>query len=99
MEAIIAERAQLEAAIKEITLKGLDALIAHNVKGADLIKAGVESLMSCAAEFEDHVEQLKTILNLLKPVFELARSWLLEFYAHLVALFDWAKEKWNEIFG
>jgi len=97
MEAV--ERAQLEATIKEITLKGLDALIAHNVKGAELIKKGVESLLQCSDELQEHYEQLKAILNMLKPVFELVRDWLVEFYAHLVRLFDWAKEKWHEIFG
>jgi len=97
MEAV--ERAQLEATIKEITLKGLDALISHNVKGAELIKKGVESLLQCSDELQEHYEQLKAILNMLKPVFELVRDWLVEFYAHLVRLFDWAKEKWHEIFG
>lgn len=97
MEAV--ERAQLESAIKELTLNGLNALIAHNVKGADLIKKGVEAMMTTANDFQEHWEQLKAILQMLKPVFELVRDWLVACYNHLVELFDWAKQKWHEIFG
>ena len=97
MEAV--ERASLEAAVKELTLNGLNALIAHNVKGAELIKKGVEAMMTTAEGFQEHWEQLKAILQMLKPVFELVRDWLVSCYNHLVELFDWARAKWHEIFG
>lgn len=93
------ERLQLETALKDMTLNVLGELIAHNIKGADLIKKGIEQVLEIKKEVEDHYETLKALLMLLKPVFEIARDWLVSAYNHLVALFDWAKAKWHEIFG
>jgi hypothetical protein len=94
-----AERIQLESALKDMTLTVLNELVAHNIKGAELIKKGVESFARLESEFEDHYETIKQLINMLKPVFEIARDWLVKCYSHLVAVFDWAKEMWNKIFG
>ena len=93
------ERLELEKTIQDVTLNTLNMLIAHNVKGADLIKKGVEAIIGVKDEFEQHYDQLKLILNMLQPLFEVVRDWLAKAYAHLVELFDWAKAKWHEIFG
>ena len=87
------------AAVKEMTLAALNQLVLHNIKGAELIKKGVEQALEIKQEFDKYYETLKIILNVLKPIFEIAREWLVSAYEHLVAIFDWAKEKWNEIFG
>lgn len=97
MEAI--ERGQLEDAVKDLALSGLNMLIAHNIKGADLIKKGVEALISNESEIKQHWESLKVILNMLKPIFDVVRDWIASAYAHLLELWDWAKRKWHEIFG
>lgn len=97
MEAV--ERDQLEAAVKELALSGLNMLIAHNVKGADLIKKGLDTLISNEDELKKHWEDLKVILNMLKPIWDLVRDWIAKAYAHLLELLDWAKAKWHEIFG
>ena len=94
-----AERQKLEDAAKNLTLLGLNKLIEHNAKGVDLIKKGIDQALEIKEELEAHYEELKTIIKFLKPVFEVAREWLVECYYHLVMLFDWAKEKCNEIFG
>lgn len=94
-----AEKQQLEDALKTVTLTVLNQLIAHNIKGAELVKKGVEEIINIKEEVDAHYETLKTLLTLLRPVFDLARDWLVECYHHLVALFDWAKAKWHEIFG
>lgn len=94
-----ADKLQLESALKDVTLSVLNELIAHNIKGAELLKKGLEEALSMKQEIEKHYEMLKLLLTLLKPVFEIAREWLASCYSHLVALFDWAKEKWHEIFG
>lgn len=89
---------ELTKALKDVTLTILNELISHNIKGADLIKKGLEEVFDIKQELEDHYESLKTLLMLLKPLFEIARDWLVECYGYLVELFDWAKEKWHEIF-
>lgn len=94
-----AEREKLVATVKDVTLTALNELIAHNIKGADLIKKGIEQALEIKAEVEQYYATLKIILSVLKPVFEIARDWLVSCYNHLVALFDWAKEKWHELFG
>lgn len=97
MEAIARE--ELTSALKQTTLAVLDELIAHQIKGAELIKRGMVEMMTIKKELEDHYEALKTLLNLLKPMFEIVRDWLVKCYQHLVDLFDWAKKMWHEIFG
>lgn len=94
-----AERIKLEQAVKDVTLVALNELIAHNFKGADLIKRGLEQALNIKDEIEAHYDQLKLILNMLKPVFDIARDWIKACYVHLLDLFDWAKAKWHEIFG
>jgi len=94
-----AERIQLEQALKDVTLAALNGLIAHNIRGADLIKKGLEQAFAITDEIEKHYNELKAILMLLKPVFDIAREWIARCYAHLLDLFDWAKKKWHEIFG
>lgn len=94
-----AQRIELEAALKDMTLTVLNELIAHNIKGADLIKKGIESFGKLESELEAHYDLLVKLISLLKPVFELAREWLVSCYSHLVAVFDWAKEMWHKLFG
>lgn len=93
------DKSKLEDSIKNVTLSVLNELIAHNVRGADLLKKALVNLPEIKSEIEKYYDLLKVLLNLLKPVFEIARDWLVKCYNHLVVLFDWAKEKWNEIFG
>ena len=77
----------------------LGELSAHQVKGADLLLKCINQFDQHRAEYEQYYEILKTIISLMKPLFEIARDWLVSAYNHLVALFDWAKAKWQEIFG
>jgi len=93
------ERQQLEATVKDVTLKLLETLAAHNVKGVDILKKGLDGLVDIKKDIEDYYEILKAILNMLKPLFDIAREWLAAAYNHLLALFDWAKAKWHELFG
>lgn len=89
----------LEMAVKDMTLKILDQLIKHNVKGAELLKRGVEEL----DQIKEHYDALVEIIRLLTPVFkafyEQAKEWLKSCHEHLVALFEWAKNLWHELFG
>lgn len=93
------QRVELEAALKEMTVIVLNELVAHHVKGADLIKKGIDSLLTMEDEFKEHYDTIVRLISLLKPVFELAREWLASCHAHLVAIFDWAKAMWHKIFG
>jgi len=93
------EKSTLEDSLKNVTLSILSELAAHNVKGADILLKGLNMYSEHKSEIEQYYETLKTLLNLLKPLFEIAREWLVSAYNHLVALFDWAKAKWHEIFG
>lgn len=93
------EKNTLEDSLKNVTLTILGELATHNVKGADLLLKCINNFEQHKAEYEQYYEILKTLISLLKPVFEIAREWLQRCYAHLVALFDWAKAKWHEIFG
>ena len=45
--------------------------VADHIKGAELIKRGMVEMMTIKKELEDHYETLKTLLNLLKPMFEI----------------------------
>ena len=77
----------------------LTALAAHHVAGSDLLLSTVNKAIDMSAEYKDYYDQLVLILQALRPFFEVARQWLVEGYEHLVALFDWAKETWNTMFG
>ena len=96
---VAVEKNTLEDSLKNVTLAILGELSAHHVKGADLLLKCINQFEEHKAEYEQYYEILKTLISLLKPVFEIAREWLTRCYAHLVALFDWAKAKWQEIFG
>lgn len=93
------QRVQIDSALKEMTLTVLNELVAHNIKGAELIRQGVVEFMSIKEDVSKHYETLIKLITLLKPVFEIARDWLVKCYSHLVAVFDWAKEMWQKIFG
>ncbi len=97
MEAV--PQVQLAGALKETTLAIINQLVAHNVKGADLIAKGIGQMTNLMDEAAKWYDLLKNLLLALKPVFELVRDWLVEAYQHLVVVFDWAKEMWHKIFG
>jgi hypothetical protein len=97
MEAVA--RIELETSIKETILTTLGELVSHNVKGADLIKKGIEQAFAVTDDIKAWYDTLVTLINILKPLFEVAREWLVDAYNHLVAVFDWAKEMWHKIFG
>jgi len=93
------EKSTLEDSLKNVTLSILSELSAHHVKGADLLLKCINQFEEHKEEYERYYEILKTLIGLMKPLFEIARDWLVSAYNHLVSLFDWAKAKWNEIFG
>ena len=93
------EKSTLEDSLKNVTLSILSELASHQVKGADLLLKVIRNVEDHKAEYEKYYELLKTLISLLKPVFDIAREWLASAYAHLVELFDWAKKMWHEIFG
>lgn len=93
-------------AVKQATLDILNQVQTHKLKGGDLIIQGLKMLeqgMDIAGELKEQLstwtEILKTLVSILKPLFETVRDWLVSAYEHLVALFDWCKEKWHEFFG
>jgi len=94
-----AERTKLEDAVKTITLYGLNKLVDHHIKGADLMKKAALGVIGVVDELNAHQDELRMILQILKPVLDVAREWLVQAYQHLVALFDWAKAKCRELFG
>ncbi len=97
MEAVM--RVDLEAALKDSALAVLNELVKHNVKGAELIQRGMIEFAEIRQEVTEWYEILKQLIQLLKPMFDIARDWLVVAYNHLVAVFDWAKEMWQKIFG
>jgi hypothetical protein len=97
MEAIT--RNELEEALKDSALSVLNELVKHHVKGAELIQQGLKDLASIQPQLNNWYEILKSLLIMLKPLFDIARDWLVKCYKHLVAIFDWAKEMYKKIFG
>lgn len=93
------DTATLTQQLKDTTITALNALIAHNVKGADLIKQGILQAADVKQQAQSFWDELVQILNVLQPLFGLVREWLVSAYNHLVELFDWAKAKWHELFG
>jgi hypothetical protein len=90
----LAKEALIEA-LKGVTMQGLDMLIAHNIKGAELIKAGIADVV----KLQDHNNTLLDILTFLKPLFGIVESWLEKTFPTLFRLFNWAKTMWNSLFG
>jgi len=92
-------RVELESSVKEAALAVLNELVKHNIKGADLMQKGFVQLIDIADKASEWYEILKQLLQILKPMFEVIKEWLVEAYSHLVAVFEWAKEMWHKIFG
>lgn len=92
-------RIDLEKSVKDTVLTTLQELINHNVKGADLIKKGIEQAFAITEDLKSWYDMLVNLIKVLKPLFEIARDWLVAAYHHLVAVFDWAKEMWHKLFG
>lgn len=85
--------------VKEAALAAINELVAHNVKGADLLQKGFLQMTDIATEVADWYEILKSLLTALKPFFQVIETWLKEAYRHLVEVFNWAKEMWHKLFG
>jgi hypothetical protein len=97
MEAIARER--MEDALKVLAIQGINMLVAHHIKGADLIKKGFDTLVMNEKDIKDYWNELKEILKVLGPIFDVVRDWIAKTYEHLLELWDWAKDKYHEIFG
>lgn len=97
MEAV--SRIELESSIKETVLATLEELVKHHVKGAELIQAGIVQAFAVTDDLKAWYDGLVQLITILKPLFEIARDWLISAYKHLVAVFDWAKEMWHKLFG
>ena len=85
--------------LQSAALTVLNDLVAHKIKGADLILNGLTQLSSMQQEASQWYEELKALLTALQPFFMLIRDWLVSAYNHLVQVFDWAKAMWHKIFG
>lgn len=92
-------KADLEIALKEMTLKVLDTLIDHHVQGAELLKKGIEAIPAMKEHYEEAVEIVKLLAPIFKGLYEVAKAWLQAAYAHLVSLFEWAKGVWDSLFN
>jgi len=93
------DQAAVVNAAQKAVVSLLTSLAAHHVAGADILLATVTQAVDMATRYKEHYDQLVLLLQALQPFFEVARDWLVEGWEHLVELFDWAKDKWNEIFG
>lgn len=89
----------LELAVKEMTLQLLDQLIKDNIKGAELLKQDIEDLEKVKEHYDLLVEIIKALTPIFKYMYEKAKEWLASTYEHLVAVFEWAKNLWYELFG
>jgi hypothetical protein len=97
MEAIARE--QLEASLKESALSVLNQLVAHKIKGADLLLKGFNTMCDITKETSEWIELLKVLISLLQPMFEVIKEWISSTYSHLLEILEWAKKKYHEIFG
>jgi hypothetical protein len=77
----------------------LNDLVAHKIKGADLLLAGFTQMTTIAQNVTTWVDELNALLAALQPFFGLIESWLASAYAHLVQVYEWAKAQWHKIFG
>lgn len=91
--------AELVDSLKTAALAAIAELVAHHVKGADLLEKGFTQMTEIVTEVADWYEMLKNILNALKPFFGIVEVWLKAAYAHLIEIFEWAKTMWHKIFG
>ena len=94
-----AAKIDLEIALKEMTLKVLDTLIAHHVQGAELLKKGIDAIPEMKEHYDQAVEIIKLLTPIFKGLYEIAKEWLKAAYAHLVSLFEWAKGVWDSLFN
>ncbi len=90
---------QLVDDVKTAAHAAINELVAHHVKGSDLLLKGFNQITEIASEAADWYEILKNLLTALKPFFEVIETWLKAAYAHLVDIFNWAKDMWHKIFG
>lgn len=98
MEAAVNSHELVES-VKKAALDAINELVAHHVKGADLLQKGFLQMTDIATEVADWYEILKNLLTALKPFFQVIETWLKEAYEHLLEVFNWAKEMWHKIFG
>ena len=99
MEATVATSHELVDQVKKAALDAINELVAHHIKGADVLKKGLEQVCEFTQEAADWYEILKSLIAALKPFFGMVEEWLKNAYAHLVEIFNWAKEMWHKIFG
>jgi uncharacterized membrane protein YfbV (UPF0208 family) len=85
--------------LQSAALNVLNDLVAHKIKGADLILNGLTQLSALQQEASTWYEELKALLQALQPFFGMVREWLSSAYTHLVQVYDWAKAMWHKIFG
>lgn len=90
---------ELVSSVKDAALAAINDLVAHHVKGADLLQKGFTQLCDVSTEVSDWYEILKNLLHALQPFFGLIEAWLKDAYAHLVDVFNWAKEMWHKLFS
>ena len=95
----VQESHELVENVKKAALDAINELVAHHVKGADLLQKGFNQICDVTTEVAEWYEILKSLLTALKPFFNLIETWLKDAYAHLVEVFNWAKEMWHKIFG
>ncbi len=89
---------ELAEAVKSAALALLNDMVAHKIKGADILLQSTNLAFDYASETYKWVEDLKKLLIALKPLYEQIKEWIGEVYAHLVQILEWAKEKWEELF-
>ena len=96
----------LSDGVKNATIAILEQIRTHKLKGSELIVNGLDMLskgLELAGEVKEQLsawtEVLKSLIAMLKPVFETIRDWIKEAWQHLLELFDWCKEMWNKLFN
>lgn len=98
MEAVVTSH-ELVDQVKKAALDAINELVAHHIKGADVLQKGLEQVCEFTKEAADWYDILKNLIAALKPFFGMVEEWLKNAYAHLVEIFNWAKEMWHKIFG
>ena len=95
----VAATHELVDQVKAAALNAIQELVNHHVKGADLLQKGFNQMVDVTTEVTEWYEILKDLLTALKPFFHVIEEWFKNAYAHLVDIFNWAKEMWHKIFG
>ena len=90
---------ELVKAMQAATLALLNDMVAHKVKGADILLNAEVATFNFVTEKARWVEELKDLLIALQPFFGIVRDWIKEEYNHLLVILDWCKDKWHELFG